>query len=579
MGINRPSLKHTYTLLMLSALLFIPFAGDCPLFDWDEVNFAECAREMVVSGNYAYAQINFKPFWEKPPFFMWMQAMAMHVFGINEFAARFPNALCGMLSLWFMYVVGTKTHNRRFGYMWAIIYTATLLPHFYFRSGIIDPWFNLFIFYATWQAYLLIHSSFKENWWRALLGGVALGLAVLTKGPAALLIAGTTVLVYIVMQREFKVLLQPNLWLFALSALVSALSWFMVQWMTGNEQIIKTFVDYQVRLFETGDAGHSGPFFYHALVILLGCFPASLIFLTNLHRNPQHTPAQNNLQRFMKILFLVVLVIFSVVKTKIVHYSSLTYFPLTFIVTDAIVNANGLPTFSKWLKPLYWLIGSVITLALTLVTSIYLFKDRLLTSGLINDEFALGNLQAEANWTGFERIIPVLFLAGTILFYKATFSAQKNPRLLLPALGVFIVFIWSTVVLLLPRIEEYTQHAAIDFYKEKGKESCYIETQGFKSYAFLFYSNRLPSDYDNPEQIKYIERQLDEMVKEGHSRITSYGLCNLFWMVHGTTDRVAYVVTKPSEKKEMEKFPWMVKLYEKNGYVFYKRDPGPATPY
>jgi len=579
MGINQPSLKQTWTLLILSAVLFIPFAGDCPLFDWDEVNFAECAREMVVSGNYAYAQINFKPFWEKPPFFMWLQALAMHLFGINEFAARFPNAVCGMLSLLFMYHAGSKSHNRRFGYMWALIYTATMLPHFYFRSGIIDPWFNLFIFFAIWQAYQLLNTTLKGNWWRALCGGIALGLAVLTKGPAALLIVGTTLVVYILIQREFKVLFQPSIWFFTLSALVSALSWFIVQWMSGKEQIIKTFVDYQIRLFETGDAGHGGPFFYHILVILVGCFPASLIFITNLRRNPQHSPAQNNLQRLMKILFLVVLVIFSVVKTKIVHYSSLTYFPLTFIVTDGIINTSALPPFSKWLRPLYWLIGGIITLALVLATSIYVFKDRLLAYGFIKDEFAIGNLQAEANWSGFERIIPVLFLSGVILFYRATFSAKKNSRLLMPALTVLVIFIWSTVVLLLPRIEEYTQQAAIEFYKEKGRENCYIETQGFKSYAFLFYSNRLPGDYDNPEQIKYIERQLDEMVKEGHSRITSYGLCNLFWMEHGTTDRVAYVVTKSSEKKEMEKFPWMIKLYEKNGYVFYKREPGPATPY
>lgn len=566
-------------MLVLSALLFIPLAGDCPLFDWDEVNFAECAREMVVSGNYAYAQINFKPFWEKPPFFIWMQAASMNVFGVNEFAARFPNAICGILSLLFMYHAGSKSHSTRFGWMWALIYSATVLPHFYFRSGIIDPWFNLFIFYSLWQAFHLINAPLKANWWKALLGGIALGLAVLTKGPAALLIAGLTVIVYLLVQRNFKGFLQPGLWLFALTSLLTSLSWFLVQWLNGKQQIIQEFIEYQIRLFETGDAGHSGPFYYHALVILIGCFPASLIFITNLQRNSHHTPTQTNLQRLMKLLFVVVLVLFSVVKTKIVHYSSLTYFPLTFLVADALVNKSTTNLGNRWLKVLFWLIGLVLTIAFTAVTSIRLFKDRLLASGLIKDEFAVGNLNADANWTGVEIIIPILFLSATILFYRATFAAKQNQRLLLPSLGLYVLFIWTTVVLLLPRIEEYTQHAAIEFYKEKGKESCYIETQGFKSYAFLFYSNRLPSDYDNPEQIKYIERQLDEMVMEGHSRITSYGLCNLFWMEHGTTDRVSYVVTKPSEKKEMEKFPWMVPLFEKNGYVFYKREPGPATPY
>lgn len=46
----------------VAALLFIPFLGAIHLFDWDEINFAECAREMIVSHNYSRVQINFQPF-------------------------------------------------------------------------------------------------------------------------------------------------------------------------------------------------------------------------------------------------------------------------------------------------------------------------------------------------------------------------------------------------------------------------------------------------------------------------------------------------------------------------------------
>jgi 4-amino-4-deoxy-L-arabinose transferase-like glycosyltransferase len=59
----------------------------------DEINFAESAREMIVTGDYSKVQINFNPFWEKPPLFIWMQVLSMKIFGINEFAARFPNAV------------------------------------------------------------------------------------------------------------------------------------------------------------------------------------------------------------------------------------------------------------------------------------------------------------------------------------------------------------------------------------------------------------------------------------------------------------------------------------------------------
>jgi 4-amino-4-deoxy-L-arabinose transferase-like glycosyltransferase len=60
-----------------AALVFVPMLGWVQLFDWDEVNFAEAAREMLLTGQWTYVQIDFQPFWEKPPLFIWMQALSM----------------------------------------------------------------------------------------------------------------------------------------------------------------------------------------------------------------------------------------------------------------------------------------------------------------------------------------------------------------------------------------------------------------------------------------------------------------------------------------------------------------------
>ena len=85
-------------IIIFGLILFLP-TGNVHLFDWDEINFAEAAREMLVTGDYFTVTIDFQPFWEKPPFFIWLQAFSMQIFGINEFAARLPNALCGVLTL------------------------------------------------------------------------------------------------------------------------------------------------------------------------------------------------------------------------------------------------------------------------------------------------------------------------------------------------------------------------------------------------------------------------------------------------------------------------------------------------
>jgi len=107
-------LKNEFTIALVAAILFIPFLGNVHLFDWDEINFAESAREMMASGNYFSVQINFTRFTEKPPLFFWMQVLSMKVFGVNEFSARFPNAICGIVTLVLIFRIGIQIFNDHF---------------------------------------------------------------------------------------------------------------------------------------------------------------------------------------------------------------------------------------------------------------------------------------------------------------------------------------------------------------------------------------------------------------------------------------------------------------------------------
>jgi len=155
---NRKELFSFLGIVLGASILFFPFLGAVHLFDWDEINFAECAREMIVSGNYSQVQINFQPFWEKPPLFIWMQALSMQLWGVNEFAARFPNALCGVVSLLVIYLIGKKVYDRKFALIWVLVYASSFLTFFYFKTGIIDPWFNLFIFVGIYFAVLFTNN-------------------------------------------------------------------------------------------------------------------------------------------------------------------------------------------------------------------------------------------------------------------------------------------------------------------------------------------------------------------------------------------------------------------------------------
>src|SRR6185437_1296504 len=221
--------RNIILIICLGALLFIPFLGMVHLFDWDEINFAESAREMLLTHKYSYLQIDFQPFYEKPPFFIWVQALSMSVFGVNEFAARFPNAVIGIITLVFVFSIGRKLINEKFGWIWVLCYIGSYLPHFYFKTGLIDPLFNLFTFAGIYQFVLLTNiENFKpaKNFRIAVLAGIFIGLAILTKGPVALLVTAFCLFFYWLLFRFKPVIPFRYLFVFLVSAFIVSCAWF-----------------------------------------------------------------------------------------------------------------------------------------------------------------------------------------------------------------------------------------------------------------------------------------------------------------------------------------------------------------
>ena len=70
-------------IVVIAALFLLPFLGSVHLFDSDETNYAETAREMIISGDYLTVQVDFEPFPEKPPLFFWLQVVSKKILGIN----------------------------------------------------------------------------------------------------------------------------------------------------------------------------------------------------------------------------------------------------------------------------------------------------------------------------------------------------------------------------------------------------------------------------------------------------------------------------------------------------------------
>jgi len=496
----------------------------------------------------------------------------MNIFGINEFAARFPNAVCSIVSLITIYLIGKKFHSQKFGVIWSLLYASSLLPHLYFKSGLIDPWFNLFIFLSVFNCLKFINNpNGKKEIVNALLAGLFLGAAVLTKGPAAIVIVGLTIAAYFIWTKQLKLFFSKPFLIFAITTVFVSGSWFLIEFLKGNKEVILEFIDYQIRLFNTEDSGHSGPFIYHFVVLLIGCFPASLIFIASYLNYKDLTPYQKQFRKIFICLFWVVLLLFSIVKTKIVHYSSVCYFPLTFIAAIGIVQNFERLKFNTVLKIIYWIVAGVLTLAFTAVGFMNVLKPYIINSGLIEDDFAIQNLQADVKWTGFESLIAFTFLIAAILVYMAV--NKHNIKLLFYGMLFNLLFIYLTINVIVPKVELYTQHAAIEFYKACSKHDCYIETHGFKSYAYLFYSNRTPKDYNNKDQTRIINKLLDDWESEGKSRLKAFPMAYLHWMEHYEVDKPAYIVAKNQYEAELSLNTDLKKLYAKNGFSFFVKMP------
>jgi len=533
-------------ILLGGSLLFFHSLGASPLFDWDEVNFAESAREMIVSGDYLRVQINFQPFWEKPPLFFWMQVLSMKLFGINEFAARFPNAVCGIATLMVLYFFGKRMHGQQFAVIWPLAYAASFLPHIYFKSGIIDPWFNLFIFLGIYHLSTFLKEFPSGIAQRHLFySGIFTGLSVLTKGPVGPLIVFLTYCFYLVLNKgkgfvKFTHYLRWGLTVFAIT-----LIWFGLEVLQHGWWFINEFFTYQMRLAKTEDAGHGGFLMYHFIVLFFGCFPLSIFLFQKVGQKNEPGP-QLIFRKMMWASLIVILIVFSLVKTKIVHYSSFAYFPLVYLAAlqiEQIISGQ-----SKWNRiSRYLFLLSVLIWTMVLIAIPILFINVNWLKELFSaDPFALANLNARVAWS-YWLIFPGLVVCIGYLFFRFYISIQQMKKGFLVMGLSSIVAIQIVLTFFIPRIEQYTQHAAIEFYKSLKGKDVYIRVLNFKSYAHYFYAAVNPSE-----------------------RSEAY---DLDWLMYGKVDKPVYFITRLDRKNQvLQAYGAQLKLlYEKNGFLFYER--------
>ncbi len=570
---------HFLIITALGLLLFVPFLGAVHLFDWDEINFAESAREMIVTNNYSKVQINYTPFWEKPPLFIWMQVLSMKIFGINEFAARFPNVVFGIITLCYIYYISRKIFKGHVAHWWVLCYIGAITPHFYFKTGLIDPVFNFFIFASIIQFYLAAknyHVTYNCNR-NFMWAGILTGIAILAKGPVAFLIGILVLFTIVAAKRMVWFFKFKHLLIYGIFALLITSIWFLPETIKNGPWFIAEFITYQLGLFSQNIAGHQQPFYYHFVVILIGCFPISIIAISGWKKNEFYTYPENLFRLVMMCLFWVVLILFSIVKTKIVHYSSLCWLPLTFMAAYAIESFNNKVFRLRW----QYIVGVIlfgISLSVALVALPMIMLNPALKASFIDaikDNFSKQNFSINGGWQYTDILPGILLIISIFIFAVLAFKNQTIKAFgALLAGNALVVFL--AAVLLVPKIEKHTQATAINYFESLKNKDVYIFHVGYKSYAPYFYAQTQPlkiSDGLNLLNYRFLKQRhqssIYNLTETERAELDDF---QKYWLLNGAIDKPVYFIAKINDQEELPVSKLLIKTGEKGGFIMYRRD-------
>ena len=557
---------HLY-LTLLAAVILLPGLGIVPLFDWDELSFAEAAREMWLTKNWLYVQIGFEPFWEKPPLFIAIQSLCSGFLGDHTWVYRLPNAVAGIVAINFCFHVGETLGRRALGIFWALAMLTSFGPLIYWKSGIIDPVFNLFIILSLWHWYKIGRSEIdgERSNIHYLLSGVFMGLAILTKGQTALMLF-TIIVGFITLYRgRWQDILTPRIFIFALAILLLVGGWVALVYEKMGDQFFVSFIHYQMDLVKGSYADwHTQPWFYHIVVLLFIGFPASPLAIKYLVRKGEEDFSIESWHFLMRVIFWVVLIVFSIVSTKIIHYSSLCWWPITYFGAYHTYMLHTNRSETTALQKTWLIITSLVWVAVMLGLGAVLAGWKIPAATFAKFDLytksILGGITPGNYWV----LIPALIAAIGLISWLARAILQ-------PQFHTGTLFLWSgamavtTYFFLLPAAADILQNPlAMYIIKNKDKGEI-IESQGFRTHTINYYGKLTPKDY----QGEWLE---SPMVKEKIAH-HPYPMeeARKVWVRDGQPKQTAKLITKNTYKPDEYFLYQFNKVDSFSGYWVWKR--------
>lgn len=253
----------------------------------DEPRYAWIARDMAETGDWVTPRLYGKPWFEKPVLYYWMAGAGFKLFGVSETAARLPSAICALFATlalaWLAWrVYGSETAR------WLLLLLPTSVGMIGFsHAAATDMPFSAALTIAMVCASVVFGFTQNEEtpilpgtpWLALVLFGFFLGLAVLAKGPAAMILCGGGVLLWALFTKKWREVFRLFHPVAIASFCATALPWYILC-ARRNPDFFRIFIiEHNFKRYLTPEFQHIQPFWYYVPVVLVAFLPWSAVLL------------------------------------------------------------------------------------------------------------------------------------------------------------------------------------------------------------------------------------------------------------------------------------------------------------
>ncbi|MGH9430351.1 MAG: glycosyltransferase family 39 protein [Terriglobia bacterium] len=507
--------RQALLLLIISAFFFFVGLGRFPLLEPDEGRNAEVAREMIVLHDFITPHFNHLVYLDKPALFFWMVAGSFKVFGLSEWAARFPSALMALGTVLLVWLMGRSMFRGRTGFLAACVAASSPLVIAFSRTVIFDMTLAFLVTLSMFFFWLADDDAGRRHGYDFLAFGV-MGLAAITKGPVGLLLPLLSILVYALLRGEWSALRRIRWGICGLIFLAVSMPWFLAVWARHPDFPRYAFWEESLVRFATPALHRSGGAFYYVPVYLAGFLPWSffLLFagLNHLRRWRNLRQEAQKATLFLIAWFALIFVFFSISHSKLPGYLLPAVAPISLLmggVWDEVRNQSG-GRAPDWLR------GGFATLILlgVLVDA---------SPQLLRFHGLAARLSHKMPPAVYGLLKPSVILSGMILFALGFLGRNLSGRLRGErwAWITFILLVATTPLLLIRWIKPLHLYFEASSSRALAQQILSSPERDFPVYGYFYFRTGLPFYLRRPEGL--ITRDGDEMT-------SNYVMSRLQWM-------------------------------------------------